>query len=72
MTMKQKYVKWRRGRIIDQATANGIRINELKRARAGVDSSLWPSVADALDADIRTRERRQKRYLNYLKTTEAL
>lgn len=72
MTMKQKYVKWRRGRTIDRAIANGKRLNELREARAGINGSIWPSVARELDLAIEAKERKAQDFRAYLMKTEAL
>lgn len=72
MTVKQHYIKWRRARVIDRGIANGTRLRELEADRAGIDGSIWPSVAHEIDLEIAARTRRADKYRDYLKNTEAL
>ncbi len=65
--MRKRFRKLRRDYLVGRVVANGITLNRQRRARAGVDATIWPDDCAYLDSNIAFLERRRAALLSKLK-----
>lgn len=69
MPMRKLLTRLRRDFTIGAIVVNGEKIRDLRAARAGIYSDIWPDDAAMLDEVIEAAERRQERRLDYIRKT---
>jgi hypothetical protein len=69
MHMRKFITKVRREMTVSAVVRDGEKLRNLRAARAGIDSDIWPDDARAFDEMIDSLERRQRSRREFLKTT---